>query len=251
MGMKTILWGYIKSPTNDEKRIVDPERAELCAMIYYVSCLMDAKGEPADLIAHTVANRYGISIAESKKAVFDVLEHLNIYENGNERYQKHYGVAGVHTALMGGRLNKFGGELIVSKRLEKNREIWLGLCESDNPHISRVRDLMKKALPKDVQLSFVVPPNITPCKGFYRKLLDAVKPTNIILNDDRALFPWFNDYQDFLSVVMYHSEISIDKHLFIVNQHYEKKIFRNSQFDWYIPQYPWSEKKGTNNGESI
>lgn len=246
--MKTILWGYLK---DGRKRIVDPEREQLAGMIYFIACLMEAKGEPLQRIASAVAHRYGLSDEEARKAVFDVLKHRNIYENGNKIYPKNFSVAGMYRAFMGGRLNKFGGELVVARRIDKNREVWLGLCESDNPHISAVRNVMRKAVPKDVQLSFVVPPNITPCKGFYRKLLDAVKPTNIILNDDRALFPWFNDYQDFLSVVMYHSEISIDKHLFIVNQHYEKKIYRASQFDWYIPQYPWSEQKGTNNGESL
>lgn len=241
------MWGYLRS---GRKYVVDPELEQLASMVYWIASIMSAKGEPPVNIARAVARRYGLNSADASKAVFDILKHRKIYENGSRSYQKHYGIVGMHWAFINGIFDNFGGDL-VAKQLDKSKEVWLGLCESDNPHISAVRNVMLKALPSGAQLSFVVPPNITPCKGFYRKLLDATRPTNIIINDDRALFPWFNDYQDFLSVVMYHSEISIDKHLFIVNQHYEKKIFRDSQFDWYIPQHPWSEEKGSNNGESL
>lgn len=246
--MKSILWGYAEL---GNKCVVDPKREQLAALIYFIACIMEARGIPPEQIASTVAHRYGLNGKEAHKAVFDILKHRTIYENGTRKYPKYYSIIGVCRAFYGGLFDKFGGGLVVAKRNDSAQEVWLGLCESDSPYISEVRNVMIKALPKDAKLSFVVPPNITPCKGFYRKLLDAVHPTNIIINDDRALFPWFNDYQDFLSVVMYHSEISIDKHLFIVNQHYEKKIFRESQFDWYVPQYPWSEEKGSNNGESL
>lgn len=246
--MGKILWGY---KLQDGRKTADPELENLAAMVYFFATLMEAKGEPRRRIAEAISRRYGLSLEEAGRAVFDVLKHRQTYESGSLTYPKIYSVTGMYRAFMSGHFDNFGGELVVAKRIERNYDVWLGLCESDNPSISSVRGAMRKVVPKDAQLSFVVPPNISPCKSFYRILLDTLKPKHIIINDDRALFPWFNDYQDFLSILLYHSEFPIDKCLHIVNQHYEKKLYRASQFDWYVPQYPWSEKKGSNNGESL
>lgn len=120
---------------------------------------------------------------------------------------------------------------------------WLGLCDSSHPDISAVRAAMAKVLPRKMSLCFVVPANIdTPAKveRVFSFLYRDIKPKAVLLNSDVALFPTFQLYNAFLQATAYIGKIDFDN-LFVIEQHYEKKIYKDCQFDWYSKPYQWSE----------
>lgn len=126
--------------------------------------------------------------------------------------------------------------------MPRNRQLtWLGICEPDNANITRVKDLMGRARPRGVEFQFVVPPTGRSIERVYTKLFEIIKPAAIMLNDDMALFGSFENYNIFLQCCAYKAGLDLDAQLFVLNQHYEKKIYRDSEFDWYTPKRVWSE----------
>lgn len=124
---------------------------------------------------------------------------------------------------------------------------WLGLCEETNPDITAVRNTMLKVLPRQGRLFFNVPCGINTAnkvETYFSFLLKQVRPQAVILNSDIAMFPSFEQFNSFLQCVSYVGKLDLDA-LFIAEQHYEKKIVRDSQFDWYTKPYVWSEDKHT------
>lgn len=122
---------------------------------------------------------------------------------------------------------------------------WLGLCESDNADISAVRTVMEKVLPKQGRLYFCVPCGIdSPAKveSYFSFLLRFVRPKAIVLNSDVKMFPTFQHFNAFLQCVSYVGKLDLNA-LYIVEQHYDKKIVRENQFGWYTKPYVWSEDK--------
>jgi hypothetical protein len=122
---------------------------------------------------------------------------------------------------------------------------WMGLCGSGNPDISAVRAAMEKVLPRSMKLCFVVPANIdTPAKveKVFSFLYRDIKPKAVILHSDIELFPSFQLYNSFLQATSYIGGLDLEN-LFVVEQHYDKKIIRDSQFDWYTKPYQWSEER--------
>ena len=120
---------------------------------------------------------------------------------------------------------------------------WLGLCESSHPDISAVRTAMEKVMPKQISLCFCVPCNIdTPAKieRYFSFLYRFIKPKAVLLNSDIAMFPSFQAYNSFLQATAYIGNLDLEN-LFVIDQHYEKKIIKDSQFDWYTKPYQWSE----------
>lgn len=122
---------------------------------------------------------------------------------------------------------------------------WLGLCERNNADISAVRDAMEKVLPRQMKLCFVVPDNIdTPAKveAFFSFLYRQIKPKAVMLNSDIRMFPSFQLYNSFLQATSYVGKVDFEN-LFVIDQHYDKKIIKDSQFDWYTKPYQWSEDR--------
>ena len=128
--------------------------------------------------------------------------------------------------------------------MARNRALtWLGICEPQNPNITWVRDLMERARPRGVEFQFVVPPTGRSIERIYTKIFEIVKPYAILLNDDRALFGSFENYNVFLQCCAYKANLDLDAQLFVLNQHYEKRIYRDSEFEWYTPRRVWSEEE--------
>lgn len=125
--------------------------------------------------------------------------------------------------------------------MARNRKLtWLGICEPQNPNITWVRNLMGRATPKGMEFQFVVPPTGRSVERIYTKLFELIKPDAVLLNDDVALFGNFENYNIFLQCCAYKAGLDLDAQLFVLNQHYEKKIYRDSAFEWYTPKRVWS-----------
>ena len=128
--------------------------------------------------------------------------------------------------------------------MPRNRPVtWLGICEPGNANISWVRDLMGKARPRGVEFQFVIPPTGRSIERIYTKLFEVIKPHAILLNDDAALFGSFENYNIFLQCCAYKAGLDLEAQLFVLNQHYEKRIYRDSEFEWYTPKRVWSEEE--------
>lgn len=122
---------------------------------------------------------------------------------------------------------------------------WLGLCESTHPDISAVRTAMAKVLPRQMNLCFVVPDNIdTPTKveKVFSFIYRDIKPKAVLLNSDIGMFPSFQLFNAFLQATAYIGKLDL-ANLFVIDSHYEKKIVRDNQFDWYTKPWQWSEEK--------
>lgn len=124
------------------------------------------------------------------------------------------------------------------------KKIWLGICEPQNGNISKVRNLMYAVVPQGQEFAFTVPLVCRSVENYWRKQFAMVKPEVIILNDDAALFGSFENYNVFLQCCQYIADMNLDN-LFVVNQHYEKKIYRDNDFEWYTPATVW-EKEARN-----
>ena len=120
---------------------------------------------------------------------------------------------------------------------------WLGICEPQNANITRVRNLMERATPRGMDFQFVVPPTGRSVERIYTKLFEIIKPDVVLLNDDVALFGNFENYNVFLQCCAYKANLDLDAQLFVLNQHYEKRIYRDSAFEWYTPKKVWSESE--------
>ena len=123
--------------------------------------------------------------------------------------------------------------------------IWLGLCEETAPDITAVRQAMQKVLPRQGKLVFFVPSNIdtkSKVEKFFVWLYRWLKPQAVVLNSDIGMFPAFELYIEFLHSTKYFVELVLDS-MFVIDEHYEKRIVRDSHFEWYSRPYEWSEKK--------
>ena len=121
---------------------------------------------------------------------------------------------------------------------------WLGLCEVSHPDISAVRTAMAKVLPRNMKLCFIVPSNIdTPAKveKVFSFIYRQIKPKAVLLNSDVGMFNSFQLYNSFLQATAYIGKLDLEN-LYVIDAHYEKKIVRDNQFDWYTKPYQWSEE---------
>ena len=118
---------------------------------------------------------------------------------------------------------------------------WLGICEPDNKDISRVRRLMYAACPSGMRFEFIVPPVSYSVETVYKKLFQIMKPNVVLLNDDLALFENFERYNVFLQCCSYEAKLDLESQLYVLNPHFEKKIYRDSDFEWYSKPKVWAE----------
>lgn len=118
------------------------------------------------------------------------------------------------------------------------KRIWLGICEPQNANISKVRNLMYAAVPRGTEMAFVVPLVSRAVASYWTKQFSMLKPGAILLNDDEALFGSFENYNVFLQCCLYVANMPLER-LYVLNPHYEKKIYRDSDFEWYTPMTVW------------
>ena len=125
---------------------------------------------------------------------------------------------------------------------------WLSICEESNPNITGVRGLMLSAVTKGRRAIFVVPSAYFDPTDFYTPLFRRFRPEAVLLNSDYATFGTQGKYMRFLEVCEFHY-IDIKNRLFVIDQRWEKRIYRDNQFDWYSREHVWSEEKDVNAGE--
>lgn len=125
---------------------------------------------------------------------------------------------------------------------------WLCICEENNVNITGVRNLMASAVPKGRRFMFVVPPENVDTLTFYTPLFRMYKPEVVFLNSDYATFGTQGKYMKFLELCEFHY-IDIKNRLYVINQRWEKRIYRDNQFDWYSREYVWSEERDAYAGE--
>ena len=97
---------------------------------------------------------------------------------------------------------------------------------------------MYAAIPQDAEFAFIVPLVCRSVESYWTKQFQMVKPAVILLNDDEALFGSFERYNVFLQCCAYIANMPLDN-LYVLNAHYEKKIYRDSDFEWYTPSTVW------------
>lgn len=119
--------------------------------------------------------------------------------------------------------------------------VWLGICEPQNGNISKIRNLMYAAVPQGAELAFTVPLVCRSVESYWSKVFSMVKPMAVLLNDDAALFGSFENYNIFLQCCEYIGHVTLDR-LFVINPHYEKKIYRDNDFEWYTPSQMWEKE---------
>lgn len=103
---------------------------------------------------------------------------------------------------------------------------------------------MAKVLPRNMKLCFIVPSDIdTPAKveKVFSFIYRQIKPKAVLLNSDVGMFGSFHLYNSFLQATAYIGKLDLEN-LYVIDAHYEKKIIRDSQFDWYTKPYQWSEE---------
>ena len=125
---------------------------------------------------------------------------------------------------------------------------WLCICEETNPNISGVRNLMLSAVPRDRRCVFVVPSMYFDTLTFFDPIFRKFKPEAVLLNSDFAAFGTQSRYMRFLELCEFHY-IDLKTRLFVVDQRWEKRIYRDNQFDWYSRANVWDEVKDVNAGE--
>ena len=104
---------------------------------------------------------------------------------------------------------------------------------------------MVKVLPRNVELCFVVPADIgttAKVEKVFSFIFRSIQPKAVLLNSDAGLFPSYQLYNSFLQAAAYIGKLDLEN-LFVIEQHYEKRIIRDSQFDWYTKPYQWSEER--------
>ena len=125
--------------------------------------------------------------------------------------------------------------------MAKHGFTWLGICEPTNKDITKIRRLMSAAVPNGMRFEFIVPPVGYSVESVYKKLFQLMKPNCILLNDDLALFESFERYNVFLQCCSYEAKLDLESQLYVLNPHFEKKIYRDSDFEWYSKPRVWSE----------
>jgi hypothetical protein len=125
---------------------------------------------------------------------------------------------------------------------------WLCICEETNQNITGTRGLMLSAVPKGRRGIFVVPSMYFDTLTFYDPIFRRFKPEAVLLNSDYAMFETQGKYMKFLELCEFHY-LDIKTRLFVINQRWEKRIYRDNQFDWYSRANVWDEEKDINAGE--
>lgn len=108
---------------------------------------------------------------------------------------------------------------------------------------------MYQAVPQGMEFAFTVPLVCRSVENYWRKQFSVLKPAAILLNDDAALFGSFEDYNIFLQCCLYVADVPLER-LFVISQHYEKKIYRDNDFEWYTPSTVWEKEMLTQKKEA-
>lgn len=100
---------------------------------------------------------------------------------------------------------------------------------------------MDAAMPRGMELAFIVPLVCRSVESYWTKMFQTIKPAGILLNNDEALFGSFENWNVFMQCCEYIAGVPLEM-LFVLNPHYEKKIYRDNDFEWYTPATKWEEQ---------
>ena len=102
---------------------------------------------------------------------------------------------------------------------------------------------MASVVPKGRRLVFFVMPQcLNGTITFWTEIFRTLRPEAVILNSDYAQFETQSAYTKFLELCEFHY-VDIHKRLFVINQRWEKRIYRDNQFDWYSREHIWDDGK--------
>ena len=95
---------------------------------------------------------------------------------------------------------------------------------------------------------FLVPPKNIDTMLFYTSIFRTYKPEAVMLNSDYGIFATHDKYMKFLELCEFYY-VDIKSRVFVINQRWEKRIYRDNQFDWYSREHVWDEVKDEYAGE--
>ena len=126
---------------------------------------------------------------------------------------------------------------------------WLCICDDSNADISKIRNLMYSVVPRGRRFVFLVAPKCFNSHAtFWAEVFRSLKPEAVLLSSDQAIFETPGRYMKFLELCEFYY-VDIQKRLYVIDQKWEKRIYRDNQFDWYSREHIWDEGKDEYAGE--
>ncbi|MBR3389640.1 MAG: hypothetical protein IKG83_03900 [Prevotella sp.] len=122
------------------------------------------------------------------------------------------------------------------------KKVWLGLCEQSNRELDATRRLMAQSIPAGDKLMFVVPP-VGKAANIYCAMFREIAVSAVIVNNDKELVGSREEWNEFLKAAYYYGGLDIYTQVFVVEQHYDKKIYTEGEFAGFSVPDAWLRRR--------